>query len=95
MAYKAGSIGSGRDTVIKVFEEKYEEGMSLEKAIALGVEALAKATEGEMKVEAIEIGLVTTTEPFQKLPQKEVEKYAKDVEKYVKEAIKTEDKEKK
>jgi proteasome alpha subunit len=88
MAYKAGGIGAGGSTVIKVFEEKYEDGMSLEKAIALGVEALAKATEVERKIESVEIGLVTTTEPFHKLPQTEVEKY-------VKEAIKTEDKEKK
>jgi proteasome alpha subunit len=88
MAYKAGSIGSGRNTVLNVFEEKYEDNMSLEKAIALGVEALTKATEGEIKVEAVEIGLVTTTEAFMKLPPKEVEKYVKD-------AIKTEDKEKK
>ena len=85
MAYKAGSIGSGRNVVLNVFEEKYEDNMSLEKAIALGVEALTKATEGEIKVEAVEIGLVTTTTPFAKLPPKEVEKY-------VKEAIKTEDK---
>jgi proteasome alpha subunit len=85
MAYKAGSIGSGRNVVLNVFEEKYEDNMSLEKAIALGVEALAKATEGEIKVEAVEIGLVTTTAPFAKLPPKEVEKY-------VKEALKTEEK---
>ena len=78
MAYKAGSIGSGRNVVLNVFEEKYEDDMSLEKAIALGVEALAKATEGEIKVEAVEIGLVTTTEAFKKLPPKEVEKYVKD-----------------
>ena len=88
MAYKAGGIGAGGSTVIKFFEEKYEDGMSLEKAISLGIEALAKAAEGGRKIEAVEIGLVMTTEPFHKLPQKEVEKY-------VKEAIKTEDKEKK
>ena len=85
MAYKAGSIGSGRNVVLNVFEEKFEDNMSLEKAIALGVEALAKATEGEIKVEAVEIGLVSTTSPFAKLPPKEVEKY-------VKEALKTEEK---
>ena len=52
--------------------------MTLENAIALGVEALNKATEGDVKLEAVEIGLVTDKEPFHKLPQKDVEKYVKD-----------------
>ena len=78
MAYKAGSIGSGRNTVLNVFEEKYEDGMTLDKAIGLGIEALNKATEGEIKIEAVEIGLVTKKESFHKMDPKKVEKYVKD-----------------
>jgi len=78
MAYKAGSIGSGRNTVLNVFEEKYEDGMTLNEAISLGIEALDKATEGDVKLKAVEIGLVTKKEPFHKLPQKDVEKYVRD-----------------
>ena len=36
MAYKAVSIGAGRNTVKTLFEDKYQDNMSLEAAIALG-----------------------------------------------------------
>lgn len=78
MAYKAGSIGSGRNTVLNVFEEKYEDNMNLKDTISLGIEALDKATEGEMKVEAVEIGLVTKKDPFHKMDPKDVEKYVRE-----------------
>ncbi|MEW5759441.1 MAG: archaeal proteasome endopeptidase complex subunit alpha [Candidatus Thermoplasmatota archaeon] len=77
MGYKAGSIGAGRNTVMSVFEEKYKDGMTLEEAIFLGIEALEKATEGEIKEEAIEIGNVSVTEKFKKIPPDEVVEYIK------------------
>src|SRR5512136_2725643 len=58
MAYKAGSIGAGRNTVMSVFEEKYQENLTLDAAIQLGIEALTKASEGEIKAETVEIGLI-------------------------------------
>jgi proteasome alpha subunit len=75
MAYKAGSIGSGRNTVLNIFEEGYEDNMTQDKAVALGLEALNKATEGEIKKEAVEIGLVTTKSDFQKMDPKDVAKH--------------------
>ena len=72
MAYKAGSIGAGRNTVMSVFEEKYEENMTVEAAIALGIEALTKASEAEIKPETVEIGLVQVGESFRKMDPEDV-----------------------
>jgi proteasome alpha subunit len=72
MAYKAGSIGAGRNTVMSVFEEKYEPNLTLDGAIALGMEALTKASEGEIKPETVEIGLIQSGESFRKLDPEDV-----------------------
>jgi proteasome alpha subunit len=75
MAYKAGSIGAGRNTVIEIFEDKYKESMAMNDSIVLGLEALQKATEGEPNVLSVEIGVVKSGERFRKLETKEVEKF--------------------
>jgi proteasome alpha subunit len=75
MAYKAGSIGAGRNTVIEIFEDKYKENMSMNDSVVLGLEALQKATEGEPNVLSVEIGIVKKGEKFRKLETKEVEKF--------------------
>jgi proteasome alpha subunit len=72
MAYKAFSIGAGRNTVKTVFEEKYQDNMTLEASIALGIEALAKVSEGEIKAGTVEIGLVQSGESFRKMEPEEV-----------------------
>ncbi|UCG69124.1 MAG: archaeal proteasome endopeptidase complex subunit alpha [Thermoplasmata archaeon] len=75
MAYKAGSIGAGRNIVIEIFEDKFKEGMPMNDSIVLGLEALNKATEGEPNVLSVEIGVVKVGERFRKLETKEVEKF--------------------
>lgn len=75
MAYKAGSIGAGRNVVIEIFEDKYKDTMPMNDSIVLGLEALQKATEGEPTALSVEIGVVKTGEPFRKLDSKEVEKF--------------------
>src|SRR3970282_1996627 len=40
VSYKAGSIGAGRNTVMELFEERYQDGMAMDDAILLGLEAL-------------------------------------------------------
>jgi proteasome alpha subunit len=77
MAYKAGSIGSGRNEAMSVFDEKYKDGMSRDEALLLGLEALYKATEGEMTELSVEIGLVEKDVNFRKLDPEEVSKYVK------------------
>lgn len=75
MAYKAGSIGSGRNAVISLFEDEYEENMTLNACIALGLKALDKATDTDLNADAVEIGLVTDKKPFQKMDPKDVAKH--------------------
>lgn len=75
MAYKAGGIGSGRNTVMEIFEEKYKENMTMDEAIKLGLQALHQATEGELDVVAIEMGVVKEKEDFRKMPHEEVQTY--------------------
>ncbi len=76
VSYKAGSIGAGRNTVMEVFEEQFQEGSSMEDAVVLGLKALKKATEEEkLNPKAVEIGVVRIGETFRKMDEAEVEKY--------------------
>ena len=70
VSYKAGSIGAGRNAVMEVFEEQYQEGMAQEEAIVLGLKALKKATEEEkLNPKAVEIGIVSTRRELPPLGQ--------------------------
>lgn len=76
VSYKAGSIGAGRNAVMDLFEEEYQENMSMEEAIMLGLKALKKATEeATLSTKAIEIGLIKIGESFRRLDDSEVEKF--------------------
>ena len=75
MAYKAASLGAGRSTVMETFEEEYKSSMSADKAIALGLKALARSLEGELNTKAIEVGIVTRAKPFAKLDPSIVKKH--------------------
>jgi len=75
VGYKAGSIGSGRNAVMEMFEEKYQDNMTKDQAVVLGLQALQQATEESLKEQAVEIGIVTAKEEFRKLDQKEVKAY--------------------
>jgi len=81
MAYKAGSIGAGRNVVMEIFEEKYKEKMTMDKSIELGLNALDAATEGGISPAAIEIGVVMRDKPFEKVTPAKVEKYVESVKK--------------
>lgn len=74
VSYKAGSIGAGRNVVMEVFEEHYQEGMEMEDAIVLGLQALKKATEEEnLNPKSVEIGVVRMGSNFRRLDDSEVE----------------------
>jgi proteasome alpha subunit len=79
VAYKAGSIGAGKNTIMDVFEEEYQDDMSMDDALVLGLKALKKATEENLNTKAIEIGLVRVGEKFRKLSDAEVEAFVKKV----------------
>jgi len=76
MSYKATAIGAGRSAVMESFESEYRESMTRDDAIALGLKALYRATEGKLNAGALEIGLVTKDAGFRKLSAEEIKAYA-------------------
>jgi proteasome alpha subunit len=81
VSYKAGSIGSGRNAVMELFEEKFENDMPMDAAILLGLEGLAKSSEEELNEEAVEIGIVRKGETFKRLTDEEVGSYIEKIPK--------------
>jgi len=72
MSYKATAIGAGRAQVMEIFETEYRETISRDEAIALGLKALYRATEGKLNASALEIGVVTKADAFRKLNAEEI-----------------------
>ena len=76
--YKATAIGSGVQAANDVFEERYEEDLSLEDAIHLGLDALYEATEGRTTEQSVEIAVIEVeTQAYRKLSADEVASYVK------------------
>jgi len=71
-AYKAGSIGSGRNTVMEMLERDFREGMSHEDALTLGLKALKETSEEPLKETQVEVGYVRAGKRFTKLTIEEV-----------------------
>lgn len=80
LEYKATAIGAGRNAVVEVFENDYDENMDIESAILLGLDALYNAAEGKLDAETLEIGIVTLKDKqFKKLISEEVKSYVAQV----------------
>jgi len=75
MEYKATAEGEGRDAAMEYFEKNYEEGMSKDEAIILGLKALIYATEKKIEERAVEIGIVDEDKKFRILSFDETKKY--------------------
>ena len=71
-AYKAGSIGSGRNTVMEMLERDYRDGMSHDEALTLGLKALKETSEEPLKETQVEVGHVRVGKKFTKLSIEEV-----------------------
>jgi proteasome alpha subunit len=81
-AYKCQAIGGGTQTATEFLERKYMEGMPLEDAILLALEALRLVVEGGLEAEKIEMAVIPTkTAQFEKLSSEKIEKYIKQIEK--------------
>ncbi len=57
LEYKATAIGSGRATVTDMLEEMYDENMTLEQGMMLGLEMLYRVTEGKMDRTTVDAGV--------------------------------------
>lgn len=80
LEYKATGIGAGRNVVMELFEKEYQENLSVEDAIMLGLKALFKATEGRLDALAIEIGLIELkVKKFRRLTPEEIQSYVKKI----------------
>ncbi len=80
LAYKATGIGDGRNTAIEVFEEQYKDGLDIDGAILLGLEALYKATEGKIDAQTVEVGIIESKiKQFKKLTPEEVQGYVQQI----------------
>ncbi|MCQ2070689.1 MAG: archaeal proteasome endopeptidase complex subunit alpha [archaeon] len=67
IAYKATCIGTGRPVVMDILEKEFEDEMSYEDALKLGLKALSTAVEEKLRSESIEIGVVKTDAKFKRL----------------------------
>jgi proteasome alpha subunit len=82
LEYKATGIGSGRTEIMEFLEKKYTEDIDLNKAIILGLEALANVIESSLNELNIEIGIIElSTRKFRKLIPSEVKKYVSGIPK--------------
>ena len=78
--YKATAIGSGRSAAMEIFEEKYEDDLTLDGAIALALTAISQATDHDTTSNNVEIAVIKIEdEKYVKLSQDEVQKYIDDV----------------
>jgi proteasome alpha subunit len=71
-AFKAGSIGSGRNTVMEMLERDFRDGMSHDEALTLGLKALKETSEETLKETQVEVGYVRQGKKFTKLSIEEV-----------------------
>ncbi|MBE6514465.1 MAG: archaeal proteasome endopeptidase complex subunit alpha [Thermoplasmata archaeon] len=74
VAYKATSIGSGRQVVMEMFEKEFQDDMSRDDALVLALKALKAAIEDDLKAEAVEIGVAEKDARFRRLSEKEISK---------------------
>ncbi len=73
-SYHAGAIGSGRNSVIDHFEDKWKAGLTLNMGIKLGLEALRGSLDAELNTEAIEISVIDAA-GYRTLSRDEVKSY--------------------
>ena len=69
--WKATAVGEGRESVMKILDARYEEGMDTRAAFSLGVEALKSFLKDKFEPERIEAATVTK-EGFRKMTPEEV-----------------------
>jgi proteasome alpha subunit len=82
LEYKATAIGAGRSIVMEMFEEKYNDGITLDEAMLLGLEALYKVTEGKIDITTVDAGVAELEKKtFRILQPSELEPYIKKVKK--------------
>ncbi len=76
--YRATAVGRKSDEANKLLEERYQEGLSIDEAISLAVEAVKTASEGEVTSKVVKVAIIPAdTGTFRRLSEEEVGKYLK------------------
>ena len=73
VAYRAGCIGAGRPIVMEMFEKEFQDGMSYNDALLLGIKALKAAVDDELTAQTVEVGVVDSDRKFKRLTESELE----------------------
>ena len=78
--YKATALGAGRETVLAILKEEYQENLSLEENTRLTVKCLIKALEARQLPPRIKIAVISTeTKQLQMLTDEKIESYIKEL----------------
>ena len=56
--YKASAVGSGRPQAMETLEKGFKNGMTMDQALKLGLEAMSSATDGKLNDDALEMAVV-------------------------------------
>ncbi len=74
--FRANAVGRKSDEANKLLEERYKEGIPLDEAISLAVDAVKTASDGEVTSKIVKVAVVPSdTRAFRRLSEEEVEKY--------------------
>jgi proteasome alpha subunit len=74
--YKATAIGTGRNTVMEIFEKEYRENITLNESVNLALEALQSATEEDISEITIEVAVIDSkTKTYKKFSSDELKKH--------------------
>ncbi|MDR2719963.1 MAG: hypothetical protein LBC03_04075, partial [Nitrososphaerota archaeon] len=78
--YKATALGAGRETVLNILKEEYNDNMSLEDITKLTVKCLVKALEARQLPPRIKIAVIpATTKTLEMLSDEKIDAYTKEL----------------
>ena len=76
--YRATAVGRKSDEANRLLEERYRDDLTLEEAVALAVEAVAAASEGEVTADVVKAAVIPAdTRTFRRLTNQEIQKHLK------------------
>jgi len=76
--YKAYALGAASDAALEVLEAKHRDDMSLDEAVLLGLECLAKSVEGKLEAPRVRMVVISAADrKFRRLTDQEVDSYIK------------------
>ena len=74
--YRATAVGRNSEKALQVLQEEYREEITVDEAIALSVQALKEASDGDLSADGMNIAVVTKeSKKFRTLSVKEIQKY--------------------